>query len=173
MTTRPCRSHAGFTLIELLLVMAIIVVLATLAVMVLPTLDRNKGVPNGVTQVQGWVNLSKQQALRDGVPRGIRLIHDGNGRVTTMQYIEQPDPVAPRGQGIYLVVTTPPAPTPQNPNQMPEASLANFNSNPPTPVNWDGVLPGDFLQLDASPFAIAMITGPPVNPATGNIGPTL
>ena len=98
MTLRS-RPRPGFTLVEMLIVMGIILILATLAFLFIPNLDRNKGVPNGTMQVQGWINLMKQQALRDQKPKGIRLIHDGSGRCTQLQYIEQPDPVARAGRG--------------------------------------------------------------------------
>src|SRR5262245_43953297 len=104
MTTRSACRRSAFTLIELMVVIGIIVILATLAVLFLPNLDRNKGVPNQITQMHGWFNIAKQQALRDGVPHGIRLIPDLDNptRVTTLQYIEQPEPVAPRGPGIKI-----------------------------------------------------------------------
>jgi prepilin-type N-terminal cleavage/methylation domain-containing protein len=106
MTRRPARR--GFTLIELLVAMGIMLVLATLAVLFLPHLNRNKGVPNAATQVQGWINLAKQQALRDGAPRGIRISQDPNSadpyRGVLIQYIEQPEPIAPRGPGLKIIV---------------------------------------------------------------------
>src|SRR5829696_3196655 len=150
MTLRP-RPRTGFTLIELLIVMGLIVLLAGLAVLFLPNLDRNKGVPNAVTQVQGWINISKQQALRDHSPRGVRLIHDGDGRCTSLVYIEQPDPVAPRGPGLYLELVTP------APNAPTIATLKN-STQAPQETAWDGVQPGDFLEVSGGPFGVAQIT---------------
>src|SRR5580765_6177849 len=93
------KPRRGFTLLELLVVMGIIIVVASLAILFLPNLDRHKGVPNATTQLHGWVNLSKQHALRDHAPRGIRLIYDPSNptRCTSLQYIEQPEPLAPGG----------------------------------------------------------------------------
>ena len=75
MTKRNPR-RTGFTLIELLIVIGIIVIIATLGFLFMPNLNKNRGVPNATTQVEGWFNLSKQQALRDKKPHGIRLLAD-------------------------------------------------------------------------------------------------
>jgi len=185
MTLRP-RHRAGFTLVELLIVMGIIVLVASLAVLFLPNLDRNKGVPNAVTQVQGWFNLSRQSALRDHNPRGIRLIHDGTGKCTQLVYIEQPEPVAPRGPGIKVDIRTiqngvyDPVlfPTPPNlgsltvvtlfqdpANQVPPGQYPDPTAYPGvTWLNWDGVLEGDYFQLDGMVHGTAGIrrfTSPP------------
>src|SRR5687767_8354941 len=94
------RTRTAFTLMEMLVVIGIILVIATIGLYLVPKLDRHKGVPNAVAQFHGWINLSKQHALRDQAPRGLRLIHDGDGRCTSAVYIEQPDPVAPQGPGV-------------------------------------------------------------------------
>ena len=194
MRPRPTCRRRGFTLIEMLLVIGILIVLITLAALFLPNLDRNRGVPNAVTQVEGWIRLSKNQALRDGAPRGIRLIPDPNNpsQCRQLQYIEQPDPLAPKGVTppsatypnglrIGLVVTTPnpnPAPAPPPyPNPLPStATLVLINpatNQPVSPNDWDDpnnpqILPGDFLELTGSPSALARIMTPPgpsTNPA--------
>jgi prepilin-type N-terminal cleavage/methylation domain-containing protein len=182
MTIRSSRRPA-FTLIELIVVIGIIVIMATLAVMFLPNLDSHKGVPNAVSQLHGWVHLSRMQAIRDGTGHGVRLIDDGGGRVTTIQYIEQPDPIAPRGPGIRIMIRTEPCydpllfPTPPNigdlsvvtlyqdltppvppPGSYPVSYLTPPPDQPPTPwINWDGVQPGDYFQLMGSPSVFAGI----------------
>jgi prepilin-type N-terminal cleavage/methylation domain-containing protein len=183
MAMRPARRSA-FTLIELIVVIGIVVVLATLAVTFLPNLDSHKGVPNGISQLHGWVHLSRMQAMRDGTARGVRLIDDGGGRVTSMQYIEQPEPVAPRGPGIRIYIRTEPCYDPllfpNNPGQIGMLSVVTLfqdtagvsnqlsYKNPPpdqnpTPwIDWGGpnglgVNPGDYFQLTGSPSAIAGI----------------
>src|SRR5262245_16474054 len=186
MTTRP-HLRSGFTLIEMLVVMGIIILIAALGFLFLPNLDRNKGVPNGTTQVQAWINLMKQQALRDQKPKGIRLIHDGTGKCVQLQYIEQPDPVAPRGPGIKIAIETRPLfdPTlfPTMPGNVGPVSVVTLfqdpgNTVPPTqsPLpnmwkTWEGVDVGDYLELSDNPKTIAVVRaftdfpvpGPPPN----------
>jgi prepilin-type N-terminal cleavage/methylation domain-containing protein len=170
-----CRRR-GFTLIEMLLVIGILIILITLAALFLPNLDRNKGVPNAVTQVEGWIRLSKNQALRDGAPRGIRLIPDPNNlsQCRQLQYIEQPDPLAPKGVTpngliIGLQVTTQSNPVGLPPYPYLNKARATLvlldpTNNPIAENNWDDptnpqLLPGDILELTGSPSALAMVVG--------------
>lgn len=163
------RSRRGFTLIELLVVIGISLAIAGLAVAFLPHLDRHKGVPNGITQIQGWLNVTKMQALRDKAPRGLRLIHDGTGRITSVVYIEQPDPIAPSGPNIEAWVMA------RNPNELnpPPNNLPptpNFNEGQvtlvnaavpgaPVPMTWEGVEVGDYFQITDTPAIVARIVG--------------
>ena len=194
MTTRSVGRRRAFTLLELLVVIGIMLVLATLAVLFLPNLDRHKGVPNAVTQIHGWINLAKQQAIRDGAARGVRLIDDGTGtgHVVEIQYIEQPEPVAPRGPGIKIYIRTEPVYDPilfsGNPGFVGFTSVVTLYQDQPAPnppyvvdyinpppqpswINWDGVQAGDTFQLTNSPAMYARImrfTSPqPDNPYYG------
>jgi prepilin-type N-terminal cleavage/methylation domain-containing protein len=164
------RPRPAFTLIELLVVMGIMVIIATLGFLFLPNLNKNKGVPNATTQFEGWARLSKGQALKDGSPRGIRLIDDGGGKVTTLQYIEQPDPIAPRGQLIRAYVSTinpnmmgpPPYPNPM-PTTVDLVLLDPMTGQPTAGNNWDDpinqqIAAGDFFELNGSPSVVARVT---------------
>jgi prepilin-type N-terminal cleavage/methylation domain-containing protein len=171
MTYRP-RPRSGFTLIEMLVVIGIMVIIATLGYLLIPNLSRNKGVPNAVTQLEGWIRVTKGQALRDGAPRGIRLVMDPNNptRVTYLQYIEQPEPLAPRGplQRAYITTLNPLTPLPP-PYPNPTPSFVDLvlidpaTGSPVAGANWDDpanpqIDVGDFLELNTSPNLIARIT---------------
>jgi prepilin-type N-terminal cleavage/methylation domain-containing protein len=176
------RPRPAFTLIELLVVMGIMVVIATLGYLFLPNLNKNKGVPNATTQLEGWIRLTRNQALRDGASRGVRLIPDPNNPniVTAIQYIGQPEPISPQGivaiNGKFyqtaVIITTPnpnaPAGPPPYPNPMPATAtlvlLDIANGNTPTfSTNWDDpanpqIAIGDFLDVSASPNVVTRIT---------------
>src|SRR5262245_35315516 len=134
------KPRRGFTLLELLVVMGIIIVIASLVIMFLPNLDRHKGVPNATTQLHGWVNLSKQHALRDHAPRGIRLLIEDptspNLHCTSLQYIEQPEPFAPRGNGVNVVYT--PITFVTTGLTYTTVTLVSTLTVPPTPLTWEG-----------------------------------
>ncbi len=95
----PTRPRPAFTLVELIVAVAIIAVLAALAVLIIPQLQDNQRGASGADQVQGALFLAKQWAMRDQVPRGIRLVPtldpDGKTRVHSLQLIEQPDYFVP------------------------------------------------------------------------------
>lgn len=171
MTLNTARRR-GFTLLELMVVIGIMLVLVTMGALFLPNLDKNKGVPNGTTQIQGWINLMKMQALRDQAPRGIRLIPDPNNpRIcTTLQYIEVPEPLSFSGPTIEVNLfaqgaTNPPASQPPTPNYGRGNAILTNTSNPANPVAipWDGVQPGDYLQISTNPQLVAQIVA--INPA--------
>src|SRR5437870_1324304 len=92
---RTCEHprRPGFTLIELLVAMAILITLAALAVAFLPNIGAQQRVADGAGQLQQMLLTAKQKALRDGRPRGVRLLLlDPAGKeVTKLQYVEQPD----------------------------------------------------------------------------------
>jgi prepilin-type N-terminal cleavage/methylation domain-containing protein len=184
----PGGARPAFTLIELLVVMGIMVIIATLGFLFLPNLNKNKGVPNATTQLEGWIRLTKNQALRDGASRGVRLIPDPNNPniVTAIQYIGQPEPIAPQGMVVInnkpyqiavMIMTQPPNgwagpwptyPYPQNCNVTATLVLLDMtNNNTPTySMNWDdpanpSISIGDFLDVSASPNVVTRITQNP------------
>jgi prepilin-type N-terminal cleavage/methylation domain-containing protein len=140
-------ARPAFTLVELIVVIAIIAGLAALTVLIFPRLQESQRVAKGADVVQGQLFLAKQMALRDQLPRGVRLIQDSTGYVTSLQIIEQPLPYT--GQGVTVNTTVP---------------SATFS----TAIPAGAVLPGDYLDLSASgdtyttdsPHALHRITGP-------------
>jgi prepilin-type N-terminal cleavage/methylation domain-containing protein len=86
---RNRRPHSGFTLIELIVVIGIIMVLATIAVLFLPGIMERQRASSGASQLQSWLLIAKQRALRDQAPRGVRLNVNGT-TVTDLQFIEAP-----------------------------------------------------------------------------------
>jgi prepilin-type N-terminal cleavage/methylation domain-containing protein len=90
--------RAAFTLVEMIVVLAILLTLATITVAFLPTVNNYQKVQSGASRVQAWFLTAKQRALRDQVPRGVRLnVETLGGRqvVRTLQYTEQPEDFSP------------------------------------------------------------------------------
>jgi prepilin-type N-terminal cleavage/methylation domain-containing protein len=93
------RRRPGVTLIELLVVIGIITTLATMIVALAPRFGERQRASRGASQLQGWLNLAKQRALRDRRPVGIRMpwlpadatLPAGVGYSRQLQYIEVPD----------------------------------------------------------------------------------
>jgi prepilin-type N-terminal cleavage/methylation domain-containing protein len=100
------NGRTAFTLIEMLVAIGILLTLATLTVAFLPGLTNFQKVQNSAGQVQGWLLTAKQRALRDQLPRGLRLLVDSDGKtVRQLQYIEQPEDITGgTGQPLTLSV---------------------------------------------------------------------
>jgi prepilin-type N-terminal cleavage/methylation domain-containing protein len=81
----------GFTLVEMLVALAILTVIATLSIAVIPKIKERTKASAGADNLQQWLLIAKQWALRDRAPRGVRLLVDTDGFVRSLQYIEQPD----------------------------------------------------------------------------------
>src|SRR5947209_2640459 len=98
-----CR--AGFTLVEIIVVVAIILVLASLTVIFLPSFEQRERSYAGASQLQQWLLTSKNRALLERTPTGVRLfanyvwVNDVNGNpvykwytnATSAQYIQMPE----------------------------------------------------------------------------------
>jgi prepilin-type N-terminal cleavage/methylation domain-containing protein len=132
------RRRPGVTLIELLVVIGIITALATMIVAIAPRFGERQRASRGASQLQSWLNLAKQRALRDRRPVGIRMPYLANSSfVTELQYVELPD------EGVGGTVTVP---YPPNPNNAPDYQFIKFV----TPVQFT---PND-QQLQNSPSAL-------------------
>jgi prepilin-type N-terminal cleavage/methylation domain-containing protein len=93
-TPRKIRAlRRGFTLTELLVVIAIILFLAALVVAMLPSIASQTSEAQGAANLQGWLNIARQKAVRNQSPYGLRLWVQNAATmwVTECQYIEQPD----------------------------------------------------------------------------------
>jgi len=93
---RSAANRSAFTLVELLVVIAVIVALLGLVAAVAPRFGERQRPSRGAGQLQSWLNLAKQRALRDQRPRGIRLPSVPNNAagyayITEVQFIELPE----------------------------------------------------------------------------------
>jgi prepilin-type N-terminal cleavage/methylation domain-containing protein len=95
---RSAANRSAFTLVELLVVIAVIVALLGLVAAVAPRFGERQRPSRGAGQLQSWLNLAKQRALRDQRPRGIRLPSVSNpawppgvSYETELQFIELPE----------------------------------------------------------------------------------
>jgi prepilin-type N-terminal cleavage/methylation domain-containing protein len=95
------RHRRGVTLIELLIVMAILAVLATMIVAAAPRFGERQRASRGAGQLQSWLNLAKQRAIRDQRPVGLRLPVINGDFVSELMYVEMPD------EGVGGTVTVP------------------------------------------------------------------
>src|SRR5947208_13903643 len=87
---RPASRRPAFTLLEMLAVVGLVLILASIVLAVnIRTADQRKVQRSG-DQLQGWLLVAKQRAIRDRAPRGIRL--NGSGQVTELLYVERPEP---------------------------------------------------------------------------------
>jgi type II secretory pathway pseudopilin PulG len=145
--------RASFTLIELMVAITIIIILAGLALALLPTANDHQKATQGASMLQGWLLIAKQRALRDQVPRGLRLVIDPSNPtiVTQCQYIEQPDPMS-GGQALTN----------------PAANAVTF-----TGVDLTGgfVNPGDYLVQPGDFFETPINSGLPLHQITAVTGP--
>lgn len=170
MKKKPSRS--GFTLIELLVAIALLLVLAGMAVLFVPGINEQARASRGAVNLQGWLNIAKQRALRDQAPRGVRLVRskiDPN-LVVDCFYIEQPDDfsggrLATAADGAINVTIT--------------GGLDLYNNNPLDQSLWD-VQPGDYLEINGGGMLRRIVsitssttfTVDPLNPITYKIEST-
>lgn len=150
--------RTAFTLIELLVVMALMVVLATLVIAFFPGAATSARESRAGSNLQGWLNIAKQRALRDQAPRGLRLwiaqapnnqigATSFNNIVVECQYIEQPDDFSV-GM-IQSGVPAPPAPgyTMQNCLFFNNVDLYNGYAGAPGTQQYWTVQPGDYIEI--------------------------
>jgi prepilin-type N-terminal cleavage/methylation domain-containing protein len=82
----------AFTLVELLVVIGLMVVLMSLGLYLIPSVNDEQKATRAATQLQQWLEIAKQRAARDRAPRGVRLLQGSVSptQVTDLEYTEQP-----------------------------------------------------------------------------------
>jgi prepilin-type N-terminal cleavage/methylation domain-containing protein len=154
--------RGGFTLVEMLVVITIFAVLAGLAVLIFPRLQDSTRVARGADSVQGALFMAKQWALRDHLPRGVRLVYGSDGLIHSLQYIEQP---LPYNTGTLLNVQTQPGLA--NTSLWSGGTYFRATFDPSTvDFSTGAVLAGDYLDLTTDSDAY------PAMHYIGLVGPT-
>jgi prepilin-type N-terminal cleavage/methylation domain-containing protein len=168
---RITAARRGFTLVELLVSMAVIIALASLALMVVPAAIEQDRTTDGATLLRQWLMISKSRAARDNLPRGVRLIVDpakgaNQFLVTELQYTEAPPVIIPRSD------------FPIGHPQSPKVVFTYTNNNSPNPnqagvttnrqcqlLNLDGATIQELLTASAATPAVLVLpvlaAGPP------------
>src|SRR5437016_6178866 len=89
------RRQSGFTLVEMLVALGIMLVLATLLFAFGGKIMESHRASSGGDQLQKWLSIAKQRALRDAIPTGLRLIPDPNNPASplfnTLVAVQQPN----------------------------------------------------------------------------------
>src|SRR5439155_5445243 len=102
---RATVARRGFTLIEMLVVIAIMVALMAMIALAAPRFADRQGPSRGAMQLQSWINLARQTAIRDKRPRGLRMLVPAvtagapANYCRELQYMEQPDDFYPAPVG--------------------------------------------------------------------------
>jgi prepilin-type N-terminal cleavage/methylation domain-containing protein len=155
MRTRKQQHTPGFTLVELLVVLALMAILASLAITFFPNPFNSAREARAATQLQSWLTIAKQRALRDQAPRGLRLLRNPANPliVTECQYIEQPDDF-----NVGTIQTAVPKGTPTVPyntlvfsfgtgSDLQNGNLPAQPADQPALQPYWSVQPGDYLEI--------------------------
>lgn len=98
-------TRKAFSLIELMVVMGIMAFLAAMVMLIAPSVLDHDRARDAATQVQGSLQNARLRAMRDGMPRGVRLLIDPTSTGTAFstsssyQYIEVPPWLILSGNG--------------------------------------------------------------------------
>jgi len=160
----------AFTLVELLVVVGLILLVTAMGLYFVPSINNEQRATQAGTQLQQWIEITKQRAARDRAPRGIRLLPGtaNNYQVTQLVYTEQPpdfwlgagstfstgfSPAPPNGSGLPVVNFVGGTTTLTGGRGMPK----NFLPNVPPPKGTKDpnagrypVQPGDRIALGGS-----------------------
>lgn len=84
--------RGAFTLIEMLVVIALILILLTIAAAMFPRFAENHRILKGADQIATMLLNARQRALRDGKPVGVRIEFEGNSTTANrLIFIKQVD----------------------------------------------------------------------------------
>jgi prepilin-type N-terminal cleavage/methylation domain-containing protein len=153
-TTDRTSPRGGFTLVEMLVVITILAALAGLAVLLFPRLQDSQKSTKAADLVQQQLFVSKQMALRDQLPRGVRLVSSlgsPTGPFDQLQLIEQPPAYSTGVVPTQLIITN--ATSTWQPDPITGWYIVPFDKDPISGAMPDfstgAVLPGDMLDLTA------------------------
>jgi prepilin-type N-terminal cleavage/methylation domain-containing protein len=107
----PARRPA-FTLVELLVAMAIFVVLATIAISAYRGVSDVDRLRNGTQQLQSMINGARSRAIKEKLPRGLRLLPSPADPtcIDRMVYIGSlPNITASASAGVLQIIDDPPS----------------------------------------------------------------
>ena len=101
MTRRTTVRRPAFTLVELLVAIAVLIVLASLTLLVVPGILEQDRTTDAASLTRQWIMIAKARAAHDQAPRGIRFIVDTSKPpaqqllCTEVQYVEMPPLAVP------------------------------------------------------------------------------
>src|SRR5262245_28299709 len=160
-------SRPGFTLVELLVVITLMLVIAGLAVLVIPRVQDDQKATNAATNLQQWLEIAKNRAARDRAPRGLRLL-PGNPtatQVTDCVFLVQSDDYY-LGSVERPYVSPPALPAAANAKKMISSRATLSNVGGAGQVTFDMVDPTAPAVPVINPAIPRTVTGGPPNPAT-------
>ena len=143
----------AFTLVEMLVAIGILVVLATLAIAIVPKIAATSRPRDGALQLQGWLALARQTAQRDQTAGGVRLIVDADGWIRTGLYLSRPDNfVGNEGAASFDPTTqwVPGNPTPAAYSQRIFLDSVDITGGQTNPAYWP-VQAGNFICIHGGP----------------------
>jgi prepilin-type N-terminal cleavage/methylation domain-containing protein len=152
------HKRAGFTLIEMMVVMALIALLTAMVMLIAPNILDKDRARDAASQLQGALQNARMRAMRDGVPRGVRLIVDPTSTGATFttassyQYIEVPP---------WLLFTNASGATPTS-GTAPYLSLSDTLATAPVPITVNGTTttyPIGSIASTTTPFRTCTIGG--------------
>jgi len=155
-----------------LVVIAIILVLAAIGVMFVPSVQDGDKAAGGARQLMGMLQIAKTRAMRDQAPRGVRLLANNPSaaspgllptQITELQYIEQPPDFYDKTIGIIPFGPSAPRAVP-NISFLGDLSGGLASVTPPVP--WP-VQAGDYLEINGGGL-LYRIMG--VNPTPASSG---